>query len=932
METIQEVALVQVRSSLPAEAPPPKKTRQVSKTKHCEKCTAFSAPGRCVGMGKSMHNIAFILGPPKEDVIFREYEAYTDSIGAFFKVIFNKVFDSDTEFLKIKPFFGHAAQCVVEKNETEAIKHCSSLVHAQIDPRCKVVVALGGAALKSLGILGSVDSVRGKALPIMLNGSPMVCIPTYNPGALLRKENMGLYSIFVADLHKALKTALGMIAPQKSIKELTKDYRMAKTVPEAKEILEYVIANHLDGKTLLSLDTETTGLEPWVKGFRCIAFSLAWGEGQGASFLMDHRDMKGDWRELLPLLRAVLESKNPKVAHNTKYDLQVLELAMGLKINNIEWDSMFGEYLLNENKVGFYGLKAVVEERVPEFADYEKDIKSQFHKNDAADRFKKAKEAQKQIASEIKSLNAVKKSKPKEDKAERSRIDGVIKNLKMDTVRAKAEVDAAKYAADKEKEENAHFNFELLDSSDMLLYAAIDADCTRRISLQQVKEIRLEDNRMMTAMRKVMLPSARVLGRMEYEGVKVDMEYLAELEIKFQGLMDKAEQEVFKAVGHEFLISSTKQLISVLVGELGLKIETKTKKGQISVGKDSLKILEGQHPVIKPLGIYRKAFSAKNNFLAGIRTGSASDGRIHGRYNQVDTRTGRLASSAPNMQNISAKGILGLNMKKLFVPDDPETEDFCNMDYSGAELRVLTAYAHDAGLIKTLNDGLNIHSDVAAKVFGFTYEEIQDREQHDKTDHAKFVLLDGYRQTAKSMVFLTIYGGGANKLHENLVKGGASATLADCEGYIEKFLSSYPIIKQYMFHIKGDVKLKACTTTRFGRVRRFPMSHFSFKQENAACREAINFPIQSTSSDLVLSQLCEMSEHAHELGIKLRFTVHDSIGFTYPKANQDKIREFLDTYAERRVAEKFTWLPVPFAYEASWGPNYGECKNTIRKL
>jgi DNA polymerase I-like protein with 3'-5' exonuclease and polymerase domains/uracil-DNA glycosylase len=911
----------------------PRKTFQLSKTKHCETCPSFEADGRCGGYGSPHSDVAFVLGPPKSEIANNEFVAFRDGVGQFFRAIFDEVYTSKPAYSNIRPYFIHAAQCVVESKETETIKHCQSIVHRQIDvSQCKVVVPMGGAALKSFGIQGSVDSVRGKIFPVTVNGREVLCVPTYNPGALLRKENMGLYSIFVADLNKAFKAGLGALAAPKTIEELTKDYKIGKSVAEAKAILQYVIDNHLNAETLLSMDTETTGLETWVPGFKCIAFSMAWGEGQSCSFLMNHRDQQGDWQEIIPLLKQVLEGPNPKVLHNTKYDIQVLELAMGLKIKNIQWDSMFGEYLLNENKVGFYGLKAIVEERVPDFADYEKDIKKQFHKTDAADRLKSAKEAHKQLIGTIKMWNAIKRAKGKDEKDEKARITKAIGCYKADLVRAKDEIKAAKTASEKEKEDNANFNFELLPSEDMLLYAAIDADCTRRISLQQVEEIRKEDGRMMTAMKRVMLPSARVLGKMEHEGVRVNMEYLAELEVKFQELMDISEKDIFAAVGHEFLISSTKQLIKVLTEELGLKIESKTKKGGISVGKDSLKALAGQHAVIKPLGIYRKAFSAKNNFLAGIRVGSAGDGRIHGRYNLVDTKTGRLSSSNPNMQNISAKGILGLSMKKLFIPDDPETEDFYNADYSGAEIRVLTAYAKDEGLIKTLNDGLNIHSDVAAKVFGFTYDEIQEREQFEKTDPERFHMLDNFRQTAKSMVFLTIYGGGAPKLHENLVKGGAKVTLEDCEGYIQKFLDGYPIIKFYMFNIKGDVSSKASTATRFGRIRRFPLSHFSFKQKNAAYREAINFPIQSTSSDLVLSQLCEMDEHASEIGIKLRFTVHDSIGFTAPKANRALVKPFLDKYLEERVAEKFTWLPVPFAYEAGYGPSYGECKTAIRKL
>ena len=133
-----------------------------------------------------------------------------------------------------------------------------------------------------------------------------------------------------------------------------------------------------------------------------------------------------------------------------------------------------------------------------------------------------------------------------------------------------------------------------------------------------------------------------------------------------------------------------------------------------------------------------------------------------------------------------------------------------------------------------------------------------------------------------------------------------------------------------MRNIKTQINRKGFVKTRFGRRRRFPLAAVDWKMRSAAYREGINFPIQATSSDLVVDRLIEIDQHRDDIGLKPRVTVHDSIGFSYPKKNRHLVKAFLDKYAEDRVTEKFPWMPVPFIYEAECGPSYGECKLKIK--
>jgi uracil-DNA glycosylase family 4 len=908
-------------------------TGRKPKTQKCQGCPAYENDGRCVGSGSPFANIVFIGSSPKE---LADYESgvysFADHAGGFFKKIFRQVCEESPDWDKnVIPYYIHAAQCA-GSNSAEVIKHCSAIVHPQIaNTRAKVIVPLGADAMRSLGLTGSVKNLRGKICKIRVNGKMYDCVPTYSPSALLRKENTGLLQTYKADLRVAIAKSVGKAVPLPPISELTKNYRIAKTVAEGKAICKEILEHrNEDGKKpILAVDTETTALETWRTDFKIIAISFAWGPGDSAAILLNHRKNEEDWTELIPDLRAVLESDIPKVFHNWKYDLKVLLYALGWEVKAVAWDTMAGEYLLDENKVGYYDLKTIVRTRVPAFTDYEKRIKDQLRASEDT------KETIDKLKGEVKKLTAtikgrVEAKKEIENKKLKSEAMKEIKELREEKKTIQAQMKELKEQLEAEEKKSKEMTFEDINVDDMLLYAAIDTDCTRQICRQQIDEVNKEDPDLKITMKMIMLPGARVLGYMEHYGVKVDLEYLKHLEDSFEQIIKDEQNKIFDLIGKEINLNSTQQLEGVLVSDLGIKLTTRTKKDKgYKLDEDVLDSIKDQHPCIGHIVRWRKAYKAKNTFLEGIRSKSEYDGRIHANYNNTTTATGRLSSSGPNMQNVPSRGILGHNIKKLFIPDS-EDEIFVDMDYSGAEIRVLTAYAQDENLINSLNEGLSVHSYVASEVFGIDYDEIQRRGDYYETDKEKYLFLDSRRQRAKSTVFLTIYGGGAKTLHANLSKDDPTITFEDCENTINTFLNKFPIIKKYMAYIKRHVDKHHFVKTKFGRRRRFPLAGLDWKLKNDSYREGINAPIQSTSADLVMYAMIVMLAHADEIGFKPRVTVHDSIGFTIPKQNLEKVRGFLDKYAEEHIGNVFKWLPVPFEYEADWGPSYGECKNTIK--
>lgn len=287
------------------------------------------------------------------------------------------------------------------------------------------------------------------------------------------------------------------------------------------------------------------------------------------------------------------------------------------------------------------------------------------------------------------------------------------------------------------------------------------------------------------------------------------------------------------------------------------------------------------------------------------------------------------SSSNPNLQNIpkyvcrlshkDASGTettihKGFNTKKLFIPSTPDFA-LVNADIKAAELRVYTAYSKDAKMIDALINGTDVHSLVASTAYGVPYDEIMAKKGSDPA-------IAKMRDSAKRVVFGSFYGAGPNKIAEQI--GG---TREEGQRLIDMLYETFPALAHYIQVTQDEVKRWGFVRTYFGRYRRFKMASMSHRFYGDACREAVNMKIQSTASDLLLSQLIEIDEHiGKELGGRLIITVHDSIVFELPKDNVPLVKPFLTKYITERVKERFVWLAVPFEFDWEVGENYGELK------
>lgn len=289
------------------------------------------------------------------------------------------------------------------------------------------------------------------------------------------------------------------------------------------------------------------------------------------------------------------------------------------------------------------------------------------------------------------------------------------------------------------------------------------------------------------------------------------------------------------------------------------------------------------------------------------------------------------SSSEPNLQNIpkymcritktetsdsgAEKEIVvhpGYNIKKVFVPSKPGHK-IVNMDIKGAELRVYTAYSHDKKMIDAILNGDDIHSIACSQIYGIPYEEIVAKKETDPDIIEK-------RTRAKRTIFGSLYGAGPWKISHVI-----NSTVEEAEKVQNGLFQAFPALPRYVEKTKNKVREQLFVKTVFGRCRRFRLARLGGSYYASACREAVNFLIQSTASDLLLSQMCEMAEPIkRDLGGQLLITVHDSVVFELPEENVSKLKAFFDHYVVERVAEKYDWLPVPFLYDYEVGDNYGE--------
>ena len=352
------------------------------------------------------------------------------------------------------------------------------------------------------------------------------------------------------------------------------------------------------------------------------------------------------------------------------------------------------------------------------------------------------------------------------------------------------------------------------------------------------------------------MPLAKVLGDMELVGFSVDLNGLKEMSQELDDRITVIEKEIYDAVGYEFNLNSPKQLGIALFEKLGLPAKKKTKSGY-STNAEVLEELKHLHPTVSLLLEYRTLAKLKSTYTDGLQECVKEDGKIHTTFNQTETRTGRISSLEPNLQNIPVRTSEGKRLREFFIADNGKV--LVDADYSQIELRVLASMSGDENMINAFNSGADIHTATAAQVFGLPIE----------------MVTPTLRSRAKAVNFGIVYGIGAFSLAKDI-----GVTRKEADDYIKSYLATYPKVAAYMENTINEAKANGFVTTLFGRKRYLPELQNSNGMIRAfGERVARNAPIQGTAADVIKLAMVKVFNRLEKEvpTAKLILQVHDEL-------------------------------------------------------
>ena len=942
--------------------------------------------------------------------------------------------------LRYNQCFMYAVQCLGSDDTAAQISTCAErYTHHAIGVRKpKVIVTLGTAPLRSLRISGKVKDLRGTVLQVRIAGDVYNVVPTVDPSALLG-DDAGLYSLLKKDIARAARVAYvdGYVNPD--ISEYTTGHSYPRSIEEldalTTEYLAYRYNNQPVSNCLMALDTETNTLVPWSPDAKIIMVSAAVAPGKACGLFLEHRAAPYDWRDALPYVLRLTMSEQPKAWWNLKFDHQMFKCSLVRKVRelavspeyktrleaisghtldeivnhscvrNTRWDGLLGEHMLDEDKKGYYGLKVVVADYVPNFSGYEEKLTEEFRRATEAKLALLIEEYKDPVYTSVFGLEDVplpftpskpglrysellveatdtleqvanlrrgqtKKNYPTKDaeylaakkarlRNTELRIEGWVKNERSEAKKyasfLHAYVTESQDEADEHSSRREGITYEDIDPEVLQQYAAIDADVTYQACRQQRVIAHREDpisaasadgnrQRLITLMDRHYLPLTYTLSEMQEEGVWVDKPYLRSLTVSIDADHKALEKDIREQLHldlgvdsspDKLLLNNPKTLSNIFVAYYGLPVIKNTAKGAISVDEDTLlKYAAGGNEVAGKVLTWRKLGKAKTTYVDSFLNLSAADGCIHGNLNLNGTSTGRCSSSDPNLQNTPL--MLGsVNIKQAFIPT-PIHEDWwweseenrakadkygwvrgdflvwMDLDFSGAEVRVLTRYAPDKGLIDALLAGQDIHSWMTAEIHGYTYDEVNVGRK------VKDSFFDHLRSDTKRVVFGTLYGITAQGLEARM-----GFTEERAQEIINKLMNRFPAIQSYIQRTRREITSKGYVVTPHGRFRRFPMVRVGRWMESRNHRQGVNYKIQSYCSDIVLSCLQNIAEKRLEMAMRLLFTVHDSVCAEFPYRLLKSLPGFLERSVKDHIKVTFPDIPVPMPYDVSVGPSYG---------
>jgi DNA polymerase-1 len=409
---------------------------------------------------------------------------------------------------------------------------------------------------------------------------------------------------------------------------------------------------------------------------------------------------------------------------------------------------------------------------------------------------------------------------------------------------------------------------------------------------------KLEKDDLLKLYQEIELPLIKVLARMEFNGVKVDKEWLDSLSERLGKRLDIITDKAHQLAGEEFNLNSPKQLGEILFEKLGLPVIKRTKTGY-STNASVLEKLEGKHEIIPLISEYRELAKLKSTYIDSLPPLiNQETGKIHTSFNQMVTATGRLSSTDPNLQNIPIRTEEGREIRKAFIPSK-EDMLLLAVDYSQIELRVFAHLSGDQKLKEAFNTGADIHTETAAEVFEVKPEEVS----------------PNLRRHAKVINFGIAYGMSSYGLSQDL-----DIPVEEAQEYIDKYFARFSGVKEYMDQTIKKVKECGYAETMFGRRRYIPeINSSNYHRRSFAERTAINTPVQGTAADIMKKSMLDVYNALKEedLNLNILLQVHDELVFEVKKSDLDQAAKLI-----KEKMEKTAELDVPLLVDLQIGENW----------
>jgi DNA polymerase-1 len=433
---------------------------------------------------------------------------------------------------------------------------------------------------------------------------------------------------------------------------------------------------------------------------------------------------------------------------------------------------------------------------------------------------------------------------------------------------------------------------------------------TKKDQQREVEEFLLEEikkKNLNYVYEKIEKPLIPVIEKMNGRGVKIDTKYLAKLGEEYRAKVLELQKEIWQLAGGEFNINSPKQMGEILFIKLGLKAKNqkKTGTGALSTKESELTKLIDVHPIISLIIKYRELAKLLSTYIDNLIPMVGDDGRLHAKFLQAGTTTGRMSSESPNLQNIPNHTELGLKIRNAFVAEKENV--LVSFDYSQVELRIAAFLSGDEELIRIFKEGKDVHASVASAVFGVSVEKV-DKEM---------------RRKAKVINFGVMYGMGVNALKVQL-----GTDRSEAQKFYDDYFKTFKGLAEYLDRVKVETAKRGYTETVFGRRRYFEgiNSRLPFIRA-AAERMAINAPIQGTEADIIKLAMIEADKLIKEEGmdseVSLVLQVHDELVYEMKKELVAKIAPKIQKIMESQM-DLETTKGVPIIVDISVGENWGK--------